>query len=538
MKASEVCDRLDSLSSERSSMEVLYDLIEQYVKPFSGEFYTKTEGENSVNWETDIFDATAISAASELGASIHGSLTPPLVKWLSIKFNKEELNEDQDSIEWLERATDLCYLALQESDFHLEINKAYRDLVSYGMAFITEESDDTGDLNFTTSPIKSSYFEEGEDGQPIRYYRLLNWNLSKIYDKFGDDCPADILKRYTEGKVTEQEEVIFCIYKNPDFVAMPGEVQAKQREWIYKYVYKRLKTDIGEVGGYYERPVFAPKWLENADSKFGVSPAMIAMPSILRANSAKRMELKAAEKGIDPGYQAEEDAILSDLDHKAGGLTIVKDIQRGIMAMPVPKGFDISQLVISDERNTIRTMFHLDDLQLKDSPAMTATETMARMELMQRVLGPTFGYLKSHLLDPIVERTFGILLRAGKFGDMPEKVAEMEGELDIEYLGTLARAQKRDEIDALQSYVNDIGMLMQIFPSSGDNVDFDFIARRMAASRNVPAEALHSKDEVAETREAREAAQQQQTELEQENLESNTAGNVAGAVNKMELSSV
>ncbi len=531
MNPEDVCTRLATLKTERNNLDSLYELIERYVRPFTGEYFKTNQGELSIDWRSrSLYDSTAIVANNQLAASIHGSLTPPLIKWLALSFENDDLNQNQEAAEWLEECSDICYQALQESDFHLEMNKTYLDLGSWGLAFVIEEEteDGSGDLDFTTAPMKSSYFEDGKDGQPSAYYRELKWSPSKCVDKFGDDCPAAIRKKYDDGKVTDVETIIFCIWKREDAPMLDTSkpIAPELREWGYQYVYEKGKELIGKPGGYYERPVFAPKWLESADSKFGLSPAMRAMPDILTLNQLVEVILTAADKAIDPPMLGEEAGIFSDIDLEAGGLTMVRSIEDSLKVLDSGGRFDVSQLVKGDLVNAVRAAFHADDLQLKESPAMTATETMARMELMQRVLGATFGYLKSYMLDPVIQRTFRIQYRAGKLPQAPQVVVEANAELDIEYLGTMARAQKRDEVDAIQGFLQDVSAIAEVFPEAMDVPDVDWFIRHAAEARNIPAEGMRGQDEVDSLREQREAVAKSREQLEQDNIAADTGGKV------------
>lgn len=534
MKPDEVCKRLATLQTERNNLDSLYQLIERYVRPFTGEFFSTSQGELSVDWRSrQLFDSTAIVAANQLASSIHGSLTPPLIKWLNLVFQDEELNQNQEAAEWLQECADICYQALQESDFHLEMNKVYLDLVSWGIAFpIEEETEEgSGDLNFTCSPMKSTWFEDGEDGQPRALYRELKWSPSQCVDKFGADCPPAIVEKLDNGKLTDKETIVFVIWKRditPIDASKP--IAASQRLWGYQYVYVKGKERIGEEGGYYERPVFAPKWMEHSDSKFGLSPSMRAMPDILSLNQLVEVVLTAAEKAIDPPLLAEEAGIFSDIDLKAGGLTMVRSLDDSLRPLNIGGSFDVSQLIKSDLVNAVRSAFHADDLQLKESPAMTATETMARMELMQRVLGATFGYLKSYMLDPIIERTFAIQFRAGKLPEPPEIVTQSSAEMDVEYLGTLARAQKRDEVDAIQGFLQDVSAIAQVFPAALDVPDVDKFIRRAADARNIPKELMRGDEEVMDRRQEKEMMMKRREQLEQEQIAADTGATALQAL--------
>lgn len=135
---------------------------------------------------------------------------------------------------------------------------------------------------------------------------------------------------------------------------------------------------------------------------------------------------------------------------------------------------------------------------------MTATEVQTRYELMQRLLGPTLGRLQSDYLDPLVQRTFNILYRAGQLGEPPSVVFESSGELDIIYTGPLVRAQRADIAQGVTRWVATLAELSEIRPDVLDIPDWDAIARELGSLEGVPAKLMRSKNDIKTARKERE----------------------------------
>src|SRR4029450_9378112 len=132
-------------------------------------------------------------------------------------------------------------------------------------------------------------------------------------------------------------------------------------------------------------------------------------------------------------------------------------------------------------RQAIRETFFNSQLQLPSGPMMTATEVERRYELMQRILGPTLGRLESELPAPMIERIFGLMLRARAFPPPPDTLlraaAQAGGDLDIAYEGPLARAQRSHVIDSV-SRLYQYGMpIAPVEPQALDNLDHDEAVR-------------------------------------------------------------
>lgn len=271
-----------------------------------------------------------------------------------------------------------------------------------------------------------------------------------------------------------------------------------------KYVLHKDAFELGEEGGYYENPAFIPRWRKTSKSMWGHGPAMIALPDILTINQLVELILKATEKVVDPPTKVTERGLLSDLDLEPAGMTVVRTMDS---MEPYESGarFDVSQLQREQLKQSIRSIFYVDQLELKESPAMTATEVQTRYELMQRLLGPTLGRLQSDYLDPLVQRTFNILYRAGQFGELPATITdEGNGELDIIYTGPLVRAQRADIAQGVSRWVASLAELGEIVPEVMDIPNWDAIGKELGSLEGVPAKLMNSNSQIKKKRNDRE----------------------------------
>lgn len=504
MTPEEICKRVSQLESDRQNIEQKWQEISTYVVPHRGEFYRENDSENSVDWTNpELFDSTAVRACTILASSIHGALTNPSVRWFDLRFRDDALNKNTDAAGWLTDAANVMYYAIQDSNFNLEIGETYTDICSFGSSFPSLEQEGSGtdtNLVFSTIPLNECFFEEDHKGNVCRFYRKLEWTIGQIKSKFGEDSLPESLAQKSD---TDKVDMLYSIYKRDKYSEQEGKVAGSRRKYGYKYIVRSSKEEIGEEGGYYEMPVWVARWRKAADSMWAYSPAMIAMPDIRTLNELIKLILVAAEKAIDPPMKATERGLMSDLDLTAGGLTMVRDME-GLAPLESRARFDVSQLQREQLMSSIRECFHVDELQLKNSPAMTATEVQVRYELMQRMLGPTVGRLQSDVLGPMLQRIFNILYREGLLPEMPEGV---DGKVDIQYTGPLARAQKSDLAISTERWLQNIAMLSELFPEARKYPDLEYIVREQAENLNLPPKYVRSKDKVeAEMKAEKEAA--------------------------------
>lgn len=539
MNETHIKQRLATLKTERSNIESVWELIEQFCVPFRGDFFNDESNEGSVDWRIrNVYDSTAIMAVQTLSSSIHGSLTSPSFKWFDFRFRNDDYNTKAEFKKWLQECARRVYYALQDSNFNLEANEAYTDLAAFGNSIIVEEMegddlDENRPLVFNAIPLKECYFEEDHKGKIVTFYRCLDWTAIKIAEKFGkDDLPERIkqdLESATAG--TNKHEVIFCVYKRKigEETDVSQILTSESRPYGYKYILAKDCHLLGE-GGYYEMPAYIPRWRRNTSSKWGHSPAMAALPDIMTLNELVELTLRSLEKVVDPAIMTTERGLLSDLDLASGGLSVVRS-KEDVWPFESRARFDIADLHTEKLRSSIRSAFYVDQLELKESPAMTATEVQVRYELMQRLLGPTLGRLESDFLSPMLERTFMMLYRAGKLPKMPEGMSDTE--LDIQYVGPLTSAQKIDQAAKAERWLQNMGGIAEIDPSVLDIIDIDEIARGLADTLNIDAKYVRSNEKVSAVRQQRQKQQQEMMAIEQAKMAGDAGQSVGKAAQMM-----
>jgi hypothetical protein len=158
-------------------------------------------------------------------------------------------------------------------------------------------------------------------------------------------------------------------------------------------------------------------------------------------------------------------------------------------------------------QTAIRSVFFIDKLELKESPAMTATEVNVRYERMMRQFASTLGRLQSDFLDKMLMKTIDILLRNEVMRPHPEGITS---DFEIAYTGPIARAQQSEIANSIEQLMADYTALGEVFPELLDLVDTDKMGLELARVRGVPTKILRNPDDVKQIRADREKAEAEQ----------------------------
>lgn len=521
MENEQIKRRYDQLFQERrGNFDQDADLIERYIAPIrGGKFFQDQSNEYEVQFRRpEIYDSTARKSAGILKASIQGALLPSGVKWFDLLFRADDLNDDKEAKEWLEDCGLRMFLAMEDSRFQLSSEESIADIVDFGnTVMILEERMKDGvfeGLFYDAIDMRGIYFDEDWDNSIHTLYRRLQWTPLQIASKFPEDQLPDAVREKLDGEteISQRMDVIFCVYPR-DVPEPDGLVTPEKRPWGGKYVLHEDSSLIGEEMGYYEMPAFIARWGKTSGSKYGWGPGNIALPDVLTINNMVRDELAYVEKIIDPPSLVSERNVFSDLDLTAGGVTLVQDID-GVQSYPVGDGYGQARMSMEDLRNRIEDHYYVNELQLKESPAMTATEAAMRREEILKMFGPMRGRFETELLSEVLQRTFNIMYRNGQFKEVPKSLANVGPELDIKYTGPAARAQRSESIAALERLAAFVGGTAEIFPEIRDNVDPDSMFTEVMEALDVPAKVRKSDNEIADTRDKRDAMAKAQAEAQ------------------------
>jgi len=506
--------RYDRLKGDRTNWDTMWEELATYLMPGKTDFITvNTRGTKRA---AEVYDSTGIHALQILSASLHGSLTSPSTKWFGLRFRQDELNEDKNAKDWLEKCSKSIFQEFGKCNFSTEVAEAYQDMVGFGTAVLqfdvkTKDSDFDG-FNFRACHLAEVVIAESEDGRIDTIFRKLKLTARQAYQKFGDDC-GDKAKKSLEtdpDKVFEYVQAVFPreLKGEPAMVAPPH-----QRPWACYFI-SVVDKKICKESGYYELPFMVPRWAKTTGDIYGFGPGCVARPDVKTLNEARKLAMKAWEKSIDPPLKAMQNGILGKIDLRPSTVTYVRDMNN-LEPIVNQTNWNADSLMLGDVRASVRRIFFSDQLELNEGPQMTATEVQVRYELMQRLLGPTLGRLQSEFLNPIVERAFYSMLRGNALPPMPEILQEVGGDLDIEYVGPLARSQKMEEVTGIQRAVDGIMQLAQVNPEVLDIVDVDKAGRTISDRLGAPADMLRGVEQVGEIRQSRQQQQQAQAEMDQ-----------------------
>ena len=497
--------RCSALESDRQTWEDHWQDILDYVMPRKADVtFVRSKGEKRTEV---LFDSTAITANNLLAASLQGTLTSPSLPWFHLKLRDDEINQNRDVQLWLEDSARRMYDVFNESNFNTEVHELYLDLCSVGTgALFVEEGNEGFDkegIHFNCLHIAEYFIQENNTGKVDTLYRKYKLTARQAIEEFGEENVGEKIIEAAQNKPDKQFNFIHAVEPTKDYERSTGKSNTKL-PFHSCHVCVEDKMVV-RTGGYNEFPYLVPRWSKATGEIFGRSPSYNALPDIKTLNKAVEIGLKAWAKAIDPPLLVQDDGVIGRVRMTPAGITVVRS-DGAIKPLQIGSNWQITDMKENQLRQAIRQAYYSDQLQLQEGPQMTATEVQVRYELMQRLLGPTLGRFQSEFLNPLIERVFGIMFRAGALMEQPDAIGGTK--LDIEYVGPLARSQRMEEAVAIERLYQLAMNVVQVDPAIMDNINHDQAIRMRAKLLGVPKSVLRGETEVSEMREER--AEQQQ----------------------------
>lgn len=473
-----------------------------------------------------ILDDTAADSARTLAANLVGGTTPANSIWFGMNANGAASDDNDQAVDdesrWLDDSSRIIFENIHAANFDAAAYECSIDMTAAGWFVLYIDQAKEGGYHFEQWPLGQCYIGSSRLGGLVdTIYREVQMTIEQVVAEYGlDKVSPKVAEAYRNEKYDETVTVVHAIY--PRRVHAVGAKMSKNLPFASCHIEVATQHTLRE-SGYHEFPCAIPRWMLISGSCYPTGPMAQALGSIRTINDIKALELSNLDMAVSGMWIAEDDGVLNPRSVKVGPRKII--IANSVDSMkPLVSGSNFEVAFASEERlqAAIRKIMLADQLQPQDGPAMTATEVHARVNLIRQLLGPIYGRLQAEYLQPLIERCFGIAYRAGILGNAPESLQGRP--FSIKYISPLARAQKLEEVSAIDQYVQGALAVSQADPNIMDTVDLDEAQRIKGRALGVPSSVIPSKKDIDIKRKARaDQAKQQQQQQQQQEIMSKTA---------------
>lgn len=485
-----------------------------------------TETNDGGKKQSYIYDDVPQSSLGVLAGGMQSGLTSPARPWFRLATSDADLNEVPEVKQWLYEVEELMRAVFNKSNVYNATHQIYEELAGFGTAAVLIEED-------AQDVIRAKVFTAGQYYLAINARRTVDvfarefyLNTKAMVDTYGKDRVSEgVRAAWKSNSMLQLFPVVQIIEpNNDDKVKLDGFGNKPWRSVFHEPMGKT--EDFLQVKGYFEFPVLTPRWATVAADVYGHSLGMRMLPDIKMLYDFQKKYLVALHKQIDPPLQAPSGMKSEQINSIPSGITYTTGAQ-GVGLTPLHEtnvrlDFLDNKIAVTQEaiRNGFFNRLFLMLANL-DRTQMTATEVAERHEEKLIMLGPVLERLHTELLDPLIDRTFGIMERAGMLPPPPEDIGGLE--LKVQYISILAQAQKMIGTAALEQTAAYVGNLAATDPEVLDTFNSDAAARHYADFIGTPPDVMRTPQQVAARRQERAAAQNMQQGVEMANTAAQSA---------------
>jgi hypothetical protein len=438
------------LVTARSPYEPIWRDIDYYIDPFGAGGFDKRTG---ITRDVDeLFDVTGIDGLDRYTAAIAGITIPRQQRWHGVEFADAELMKIPNVKRWCERATDRLFTARYAPDtgFEAQMYEDIRQEGKYGTSALWIGERVGYGLFYKTIHLSEIYIDENYSGRVDTVHRCYTTTLKEAAKEHKAENLSPASQRdLADPKQCHREiEILHVIRPNSEYE--PGYLGAKGFRVESLYIELREKHVISRKG-FHSMPIPVSRHITGPRDVYGRSPAMKVLATVKGANTMARTNLDAGNRAVDPPLLYADDADITKIVTRPGGLTAGGVNENGKpLVVPLLTGaqLPVGMELIEQERGVIKRAFLDEFFRLLSDPSdrMTATQVMETLQKEGVLIAPYAGRRETEKLGPMVERELDIMMRAGAIEPFPPEVLEAKAKPRVNMTNPLSRMARAEEV--------------------------------------------------------------------------------------------
>jgi Bacteriophage head to tail connecting protein len=432
--------------------------IYRYFMPFRVSTTQQTGGFRSGKMEgarrTEyLFDGTGPSAAYSFVSNMKADWMPAFQDFFALKNGPLYANPDaadrQTQLDLITRAVH----GLTQRVRGTATDEMFADLFAGTGALVLRKGDKRQPIRGFAVPTNEIALENGPWGEVERWYWRRKWPARGVEEMWPDAKFPDGFARALQKNRNLEVQVTQYTYWD---MRMKRYVQCV---WTDQDSDKELWSEDTATS-----PWITPRLFVVPGEAMGRGLAHLGLPFVKTVNKARELALRAAAFALLGLWTRRHDGVFNP-DTAAmvpGAFWKVASNGSGqlgpsISRLDVPHNFDISTVVINDEREQIRRVLLDDEMPEMADKVRSPTEIAGRMRRYERNRGGATTRLGFELVTPFVQRSVDIMSELGL----------LKGPLQLDDVLTqaavsapAASAQRTDKVDRFVSYLQ---MMQQLF---------------------------------------------------------------------------
>jgi len=540
-------ERYQKLYAEKQQWFSMYQLIGEYVLSRKQNFQTSAQpGEFQTS---QLFSSTAPNANQTMASALIGNLWPNGARSVRLE-RPRNIPNTQENKDYYDEITNIFIDVIDapETGTAAALQEYMLDQGAFGIsgARLRKTGDLTDPLRVSAINVKYFLIDEDKDGFVDTTFIDFEWTARQVVQEYGYSAvSAKIKDAYDAKDITTKFKIVQLIEPRVNAPVVP----TKNKEYPFASIHFEFDSEkLLREGGYLNPPIIITRFLKALGEKQGRSPAMFAMPAIMRLNIVWELLMRAGEKKLDPPlYLLDNGALGGDtLDTSPRGLNVFNISGLGEKA-PVGQLFDVGNLqdiypIAEQLIKDISQAFYIDRLlDLNNDTKMTLGETQIRDRMRGEGLNSVFKRQETEFFSKFVSTAFNMLLEEGLLGvvrgsesekkilraglvplyiptDVVNAMQRGQKVYNIKYISPASRIMRTEELQGLVQALDITLGAAPAFPELADNYDPDKLVKKLNELSGVDEEVLRDTETITKLRDVRAKMQDQQRQIQMAEL--------------------
>lgn len=521
--ASKLVERGGQLFAERKAATTLWQEIAENFYPQRADFtLTRYIGEE---FAEHLYSSYPLMVHRDLSNAFATMLRPRAKEWFQMTVAEDEHHLSKEAKTWLEHKTMTMRSAMYDRRTHFvrATTEGDADFAAFGQCCIQREINWNAaapHLLYRTWHLRDVAWAEGYDQSVSEIYVRWKPRIQELFDKFGSDALAATMQRSTSAqKMMRHQCMRLCIASE----IYPGQFgQLQGYPWVV-VILDTVNMHIIAEFGQHSHGFLLPRWQTVSGSQYAYSPATVAgLPDARLLQAMSLTLLEAGEISVRPPMVATQDAVRSDIQLYAGGITWADseyDERKGDVLRPITqdrRGLPMGYEVHDQQKAMLAEAFYINRLTLPPPEGdMTAFEVGQRVEEYVRAALPLFEPMEQEYNGALCEDTFDALLRAGAFGPDQEIPRELRGrDVTFKFTSPLHDAIERKNASAFVESTELIQLAMQLDPDQAAHMNVTTALHDALTGIGLKAEHHRTHEEMMKIKAEKQAENQAAAALE------------------------
>ncbi len=443
-------------------------------------------------------------------------LTPPTSKWFRLRHSDPMLAENKAICDYLDIVTESVNSVINRSNFYDQMFPSYKSSGVYGTSVIFQEDDIHDDARFHNIPLQSVLLWEDARGRVCGFFLDFDYTAEQAASRWGEDKLTEEMRK--EIATNQSKKHKFVLYIAQRNIREIQKSDAKNLPYEAIWIDVDAKSII-EEGGYHDMPATVHRFDKRPNIPWGFSPGMKTLPFARLLNAVAKTNLRSMMKHTDPPIALPNNAFIAPFNMNPRGINYYnKDLMGGKDIFPFGNygnpqvGLETLQFYQGQVKNLMFNDVFLGFSNI--TKEMNNPEVAERINEKMTMLGPAVGRSISEVLKPNIQRIIGTLFRKGKLPEPPDEL-RANPFYDVDFVGALAQAQRRSELNTLITGLTMVGNMAPLSPEVTDKIDPDKVVDEVWNITGASTRVLRDDSQIADIRKGRAAQVSQQQQMMQ-----------------------